>query len=230
RQATVLFCDLAGYTTLAEALDPEEGQDLLHGVFVATRDIIHRYGGTVEKYIGDAVMSVFGVPEAHEDDAVRAVRAALEIQERVAGLRSSITRARLRPLVTHAGINTGLVVTSGSNTAQGSVGVVGDTVNVAARLCSLAKGGEILVGEVTRHLAERHFAFEELPPTELKGKTKASSCHRLLKPRDLPIRTHRFSGRRTALVGRSRELARLEKADAQLRNGELAAAFGCGGA
>lgn len=224
----MLFCDLAGYTTLAEALDPEEVQDLLHGFFVATRDIIHRYGGTVEKYIGDAVMSVFGVPEAHEDDAVRAVRAALEIQERVAGLRSSITRARLRPLVTHAGINTGLVVTSGSNTAQGSVGVVGDTVNVAARLCSLAKGGEILVGEVTRHLAERHFAFEELPPTELKGKTKASSCHRLLKPRDLPIRTHRFSGRRTALVGRSRELARLEKADAQLRNGELAAAFVCG--
>src|SRR5690606_17692357 len=86
RQATVLFCDLAGYTTLAEALDPEEVQDLLHGFFVATRDIIHRYGGTVEKYIGDAVMSVFGVPEAHEDDAVRAVRAALEIQERVASL------------------------------------------------------------------------------------------------------------------------------------------------
>lgn len=228
RQATVLFCDLAGYTTLAEALDPEEVQDLLHAFFAVSREVISRYGGTVEKYIGDAVMSVFGVPEAHEDDAVRAVRAALEIQERLARLRASITRNEVVPLVTHAGINTGLVVTSGSNRAHGSVGVVGDTVNVAARLCDLAKAGEVLVGDITRNLAERHFSFEELPPAELKGKTKASSCHRVLGPRDLPIRTHRFTGRRTALVGRTRELGRLEKADECLRTGELSAAFVCG--
>ena len=165
RQATVLFCDLAGYTTLAEALDPEEVQDLLHGFFAASLEIITRYGGTIEKYVGDAVMSVFGVPEAHEDDAIRAVRAALEIQERLAGFRASVARAKVGPLATHAGINTGLVVTSGSHRAPGSVGVVGDTVNVAARLCDLAKAGEILVGDVTRNLAERHFSFEELPPT-----------------------------------------------------------------
>lgn len=224
----MLFCDLAGYTSLAEALDPEEVQDLLHGFFAASLEVITRYGGTIEKYIGDAVMSVFGVPEAHEDDAIRAVRAALEIQERLAGFGASGARAKVGPLVTHAGINTGLVVTSGSNRAPGSVGVVGDTVNVAARLCDLAKAGEILVGEVTRNLAERHFAFEELPPTELKGKARPSSCHRVLGRRDLPIRTHRFTGRRTGLVGRTRELGLLEKADDYLRNGEASAAFVCG--
>jgi len=228
RQATVLFCDLAGYTTLAEALDPEEVQDLLHGFFAASLEIITGYGGTIEKYVGDAVMSVFGVPEAHEDDAIRAVRAALEIQERLAGFRVSVARAKVGPLATHAGINTGLVVTSGSHRAPGSVGVVGDTVNVAARLCDLAKAGEILVGDVTRNLAERHFSFEELPPTELKGKTRPSSCHRVLGRRDLPIRTHRFTGRRTALVGRTRELGVLEKADDYLRNGDPSAAFVCG--
>jgi class 3 adenylate cyclase/tetratricopeptide (TPR) repeat protein len=229
RQATVLFCDLAGYTSLSEALDPEEVKDLLGGFFAVSREVIHRYQGTVEKYIGDAVMSVFGVPEVHEDDAVRAVRAAIEIQERVEGLSASMIHGDVtRPLATHCGINTGLVVTSGSDRAQGSVGVVGDTVNVASRLCALAKPGEILVGDITRSLTERHFSFEERPPTQLKGKTKARSCHRVIAPRELPIRTHRFAGRRTALVGRSRELGCLEEAHERVKNGQFSAVLVCG--
>lgn len=228
RQATVLFCDLAGYTTLSEALDPEEVKDILSGFLDASREVIQRYGGTVEKNIGDAVMSVFGVPEAHEDDAVRAVRAALEIHDKVEGLARSMARRDVGPFVAHSGINTGLVVTSGGDSAQSSVGVVGDTVNVAARLCELAKPGEVLVGEITRRLTERHFSFEQLPPTEIKGKTKASSCHRVIGRRELPIGTHRFSGRRTALVGRTRELDRLKKADERVRNGEFSAVFVCG--
>src|SRR4029077_14163301 len=97
RQATVLFCDLAGYTTLSEGLDPEELKEILSGFLHATKEVIQRYGGTVEKNIGDAVMSVFGVPEAHEDDAVRAVRAAFEIHERVEGLARSIARHDVGP-------------------------------------------------------------------------------------------------------------------------------------
>lgn len=225
RQATVLFCDLSGYTTLAEALDPEEVKEILGGFFTAIREVIDRYEGTVEKYIGDAVVSLFGVPEAHEDDALRAIRAAIEIQEKVAGFGASVARANVEPLVVHCGINTGLVVTSGSDRGDGSVGVVGDTVNMASRLCELAKPGEILVGNVTRNLAERHFSFEELPPTELRGQTRARSCHRVIASRDLPMRTHRFSGRRAALVGRTRELARLTRVEERVRNGECSAVF-----
>ncbi|HKO91080.1 MAG TPA: AAA family ATPase [Polyangiaceae bacterium] len=225
----MLFCDLSGYTTWSEGLDPEEVKDLLGGFFAVSREVIHRYQGTVEKYIGDAVMSVFGVPEVHEDDAVRAVRAALEIQEKLEAFGATMVNNQVgRRLITHCGINTGLVVTSGSDRAQGSVGVVGDTVNVASRLCALAKPGEILVGDVTRSLTERHFSFEELPPTELKGKTKASFCHRVISSRELPIRTHRFSGRRTALVGRTRELGRLKETQERVNNGEFSAVFVCG--
>jgi class 3 adenylate cyclase/tetratricopeptide (TPR) repeat protein len=224
----VLFCDLAGYTTLSEGLDPEELKEILSGFLHATKEVIQRYGGTVEKNIGDAVMSVFGAPEAHEDDAVRAVRAAFEIHESVEGLARSIARLDVGPLVVHSGINTGLVVTSGGDSPQSPVGVVGDTVNVAARLCELAAPGEILVGEITRRLTERHFLFEQLPPTKVKGKSKASSCHRAIGRRELPLGTHRFAGRRTELVGRTRELGRLKQAHERVRNGEFSAVFVCG--
>ncbi len=223
RQATVLFCDLTGYTTLAETLDPEEVKDLVLDRFIsATNEVINRYGGTIEKYIGDAVMAVFGVPEAHEDDAARAIHAAIEIEELVKGI-GAIQQSGLGPLVTHSGINTGLVVTSGSDEVRGSMGVMGDTVNIASRLCELAAPGEIVVGDMTRNLAERYFTFQKLPPAELKGKIKSSRCHRLIARREHPFKTHRFSGRRAPLVGRTRELARLNPP-----NGKLSTVFICG--
>ncbi len=228
RQATVLFCDISAFTTLAEKLDPEEVKDILVRFFKTASKIIARYGGTDEKKIGDEVMAVFGVPTAHEDDAARAIRAAMEIQEKVKEISALIPQSNIDRLITHSGINTGLVVTSGSEKAMGNVLVVGDTVNVAKRLCSLAAPGEILVGGMTQNLAERYFTFQQLPPVELKGKTKTSPCHRLVAPRDRAIKTHRFSGRRAALVGRTKELTRLKRVEERIASSGVSAIFVCG--
>ena len=229
RQVTVLFCDLVGSTTLSEGRDLEEFKEILSGFLYAAKEVLQRRGGTVEKNIGDAVMSVFGAPEAHEDDASRAVRAAFEIHERVEGLFQAIARLDVGPLVAHSGIYTGRVLTNGGDSAQSLVGVVGHDVNVAMGLCALAKPGEILVGELTRELAEKDFLFEQLPPTKVKGKSKASAYHRAIGPRELPNKTHRFPGRRrTKLVGRDPELDRLKQVDDRVRDGDFSAVFVCG--
>jgi class 3 adenylate cyclase len=134
---TVVFCDLSGSTTLGEQTDPEALRTRMRGYYEQMRAILERHGGTVEKFIGDAVMAVFGVPVAHEDDALRAVRAAWEMQAAVSAL----------GLVARIGANTGEVVAG-----EGDTLVTGDAVNVAARLEQLAAPGEVLLGEETRRL------------------------------------------------------------------------------
>ena len=134
KTVTVLFCDLTGSTALGERLDPEALRATMRRYYEESRRILERHGGTVEKFIGDAVMAVFGVPQSHEDDAVRAVRAAAELVEAVTGL-------GLEPRV---GVNTGEVVAG-----EGDSLVVGDAVNVAARLEQVAEPGEILIGAET---------------------------------------------------------------------------------
>jgi class 3 adenylate cyclase/tetratricopeptide (TPR) repeat protein len=228
RQATVLFCDLAGYTRLAEALDPEDVKDVVGRFFGAAASIIERYGGVVEKHIGDAVMAVFGVPELHEDDAVRALHAVLEIHEALKDIGADLKRPGLTSLVAHSGVNTGLVVTGGGGPTVGSLGVIGDAVNVASRLCDQATGGQILVGETTEELARRHFAFEKLASLDVKGRNAPSACYRLIARRGRPFKTHRFAGRRAALVGRARELSRIERAEKDASDGKSSAVFVCG--
>src|SRR5207253_5470070 len=146
KTVTVLFCDVAGSTNLGESVDPETMRHVMLRYFDEMRPILERHGGTVEKYIGDAVMGVFGVPVLHEDDALRAVRAAAEMQTALDDLNAQLEPAWDVVLRTRIGINTGEVVVGGA--AGGSL-VVGDALNVAARLEQTAAPGEILLGPGT---------------------------------------------------------------------------------
>src|SRR5205085_10268656 len=147
---SVLFADLVGFTTFSEGRDSEDVRDTLTRYFDLARDVIGRHGGTVEKFIGDAVMAVWGAPTAHEDDAERAVRTALELVESVQGLGSGI-QAR-------AGLLTGEAAVTLGATNQGMV--AGDLVNTASRLQSVAPPGTVLVGESTQRAAGAAIAFE----------------------------------------------------------------------
>jgi len=127
-------------------------------IFGRAAEIVERYDGRIEKFIGDAIMAVFGVPTAHEDDTVRAVRAALELHDAVAALSPEVEKKSGTGIALHSGINTGLVVTGELQFGQGTAGPLGDTINLAARLMNAAPSGEIWVGPETRHLAARAVA------------------------------------------------------------------------
>ena len=175
RLVSVLFADLVGSTNLAEGRDPEEVRDLLSRYFETARETIERYGGLVEKFIGDAVMAVWGTPSANEDDAERAVRAALELLEAVETLGVDVG-ADLRA---RAGVLTGEAAATVGATSQGIV--AGDLVNTASRLQSMAEPGTVLVGESTVRATGRAIAFEEVGDLTLKGKEEAVKAWRALR-------------------------------------------------
>ena len=168
---TALFCDMTGYTALGEELDPEVLRGVLNRYFEMIRGVIERHGGTVEKFIGDAVMAVFGIPRVREDDALRAVRAAAEIRERLPGLDAEVgVELRFR-----TGVNTGTVLMGkGENLA------IGDAVNVAARLEQAAEPGEVVIGEETLSLVRDAVVVEALDGLELKGKSEQVRAYRLV--------------------------------------------------
>ena len=165
RVVSVLFADLVGFTSIAETLDTEDARELLTRYFAASRDIVQRYGGVIEKFIGDAVMAVWGTPTAHEDDAERAVRAALDLAAMVPGLAAG--RAGV-PLRLRAAVLTGEAAVSLGADGQGMV--AGDLVNTASRLQSAAEPGTVLVGESTMRAASRAITFEPAGGQVLKGK------------------------------------------------------------
>lgn len=202
RLVTIVFVDLVGFTSRSEATDPELVRDIQRAYFDAVRAEVERYGGRVEKYIGDAVMAMYGAPLAHDDDAERALHAALTIREAV--------RALGRDLEVRIGVNSGEVVGgAGSGPQAGEYTVTGDAVNVAARLQQAADPGEIYVGRVTRRLASATFEFAPMNPLELKGKSGAVDAWRLVDAfPERPV----ARGATAALVGRSRELALLRAA------------------
>ena len=168
---TALFCDLVGSTALGEELDPEALHGVLGRCFETIRATIERHGGTVQKYAGDAVLAVFGIPRVHEDDALRAVRAAEEIGRRL----PEVTDELGLTLHFRTGINTGLV-----HTDEGRTLAMGDAVNVAARLEQAAAPGEILIGSETLGLVRNAVQVEALTPLALKGKAERVQAYRLL--------------------------------------------------
>ena len=205
KTVTVVFCDLKGSTELGDRLDSEAVREVLALYFSAMRPVLERHGGTVEKYIGDAIMAVFGLPRIHEDDALRAVRAVAEMREELAEL-NVILRARFGvALENRTGVNTGEVVTGDIGHSQRLA--TGDTVNVAARLEQAAPAGEVLIGESTYRLVRG--AVEVLPvqPLVLKGKPEPVPAYRLLSV-TAGARTVRPAG--LPLVGRAREIAALD--------------------
>src|ERR671935_2395681 len=202
KTVTIVFCDLVGSTVLGERLDPEALRRVQSRFFDEMRTALEAHGGTVEKFIGDAVMAVFGVPTLHEDDALRAVRAAIEMRDRLAALNEELSAAVGVRLEMRVGINTGPVVAGGAGTPTLATG---DAVNLAKRLEQAAGAGEILIGRETYRLVRGEVEAGPLESISVKGKRDPVAPWRVaeLGRRDgTPVR-------RTPLVGREVELATL---------------------
>jgi class 3 adenylate cyclase/tetratricopeptide (TPR) repeat protein len=207
KTVTIVFCDVTGSTALGERLDPESLRDVQARYFEAMGAVIERHGGTVEKFIGDAVMAVFGIPLLHEDDALRAVRAAAEMREALKGLNKELERDRGVTIQVRIGVNTGEVV-AGDDTSKALV--TGDAVNVAARLEQHAAPGTVLLGEETHRLVRDAVEAEPVEPLEAKGKSERLAAWRLLSVRPVESAVPRRLD--SPMVGRERQLAQLRQA------------------
>jgi class 3 adenylate cyclase/tetratricopeptide (TPR) repeat protein len=204
---TVLFCDVTGSTALGERIDPESLRRVMARYFETAKAVVERHGGTVEKFIGDAVMAVFGVPTVHEDDALRAVRAADDLRGELGGLNDELERDFGTRLELRMGVNTGEVVTGTEERLA-----TGDAVNVAARLEQAARPGEVLLGEETERLVRGLAVAEAVPPVAAKGKSAPVAAYRLLAVEDgAPARRHE-----APMVGRERQRELLEGAFANV--------------
>jgi predicted ATPase/class 3 adenylate cyclase len=205
KTVTIVFSDLKGSTNLGETLDSESLREVMSRYFDEMQAILEEHGGRVEKYIGDAIMAVFGLPRIHEEDALRAVRAALAMQEKLRDLNDELEERWGVRLENRTGVNTGEVVAG--DPAAGQRLVTGDAVNVAARLEQAAPTLEILVGEPTYRLVRHAVDVEPVEPLPLKGKSEPVPAYRLLAVRDAEgIARHHDR----PLVGREHELAQLE--------------------
>jgi class 3 adenylate cyclase/tetratricopeptide (TPR) repeat protein len=205
---------------MSEKLDPEEVKEITSRIFGEISKFVGKYDGFIEKYAGDAVMAIFGVPKAHEDDPIRSVKVAREIHEMVDEISPEVESRVGQPISMHTGINTGLVVTGEVDMERGTHGIAGDTINLASRLGNLAKPGEILIDVDTCRQVEGHFACEYLEETTFKGKAAPVQVHKVLSQRDKPVTIHRLSGLRADMVGRKVELAELSEAVENLREGK----------
>ncbi|HEU6445831.1 MAG TPA: adenylate/guanylate cyclase domain-containing protein [Gaiellaceae bacterium] len=206
KTVTVLFCDIANFTPLDEALDPEVMRGVMEQYFEMVRHALERHGGTVEKFIGDAVMAVFGIPTAHDDDALRAVRAAIDVRTALGGLNQELEETHRVRLTIRTGVNTGEVV-AGDPTDRQSF-ATGTAVATTQRLEAAARSGEILLGDSTYRLVSNAVLVEPLEPLTLKGKAKPVKAWRLLGVVEgAPAFPRRLD---TPMVGREAELAALQ--------------------
>jgi class 3 adenylate cyclase/tetratricopeptide (TPR) repeat protein len=208
RVVTIVFADVTGSTSLGERLDPEALRRVMGRYFDEMSTVIERHGGTVEKFIGDAVMAVFGIPRLHEDDALRAVRAAFGMREALEALNVELEREHGIGIAARIGVNTGEVVAGDPSTGQRLV--TGDAVNVAARLEQAASPGEIFLGETTYRLVKDAVEVEPVSALDLKGKEEPVPAFRLLT-----VLTDTAGHERhldSPMVGRGKELEMLERA------------------
>ena len=221
RQATIMFADISGFTAMSEKLDAEEVTAVMNDCFDFLGEIIKYDGGKIDKFIGDCVMALFGVPTALEDAPQRAINAAIDMRN---GLEQFNREKELRiPLEIHIGINSGEVI-------SGSIGsrdkreytVMGDAVNLASRLEDASERGQILVGLSTYHSTKGTFEYRELPPFSFKGKREPVSVFELLSQRATRSRVGMVKDRRvlSQMVGRQKELDRLELQVMKAINGE----------
>ncbi|MGZ2378092.1 adenylate cyclase [Sinorhizobium medicae] len=212
RTITILFADLSGFTALSEQIDPELMQALQNELFEELTEAVQSFGGFVDKFIGDALLALFGAPIAHEEDPERALRAALDMVERASRMGERWQARAGAPPILHIGVNTGPVVTGGFGAGSAkSYSVTGDTVNTAQRLQSMASPSEVLVGPLTQRLTRHAFVFETLGETMLRGKTGSIPVYRLkgLREAARPARGLEALGLSTPLIGRKAELERM---------------------
>jgi class 3 adenylate cyclase/tetratricopeptide (TPR) repeat protein len=201
KTVTVLFCDVTGSTTMGERQDPEQVRRVMSRYFEVARDVLERHGGTVEKFMGDAVMAVFGIPILHEDDALRALRAAHELRDAIASLNDDLERVYGLRIAVRIGVNSGEVIAG--DTLRGHSFAAGDAVNVAQRLEAAAEAGEILIGELTHTLARDAVRAESTGPLQLKGREEPVTAFRLLEVLPgVPSHVRRFD---SPMIGRERE-------------------------
>ena len=207
RIVTVMFADISGFTAMSEKMDPEHVRDLMNSCFEHLVPIVKKYSGTVDKFIGDEIMALFGAPIAHENDPERALRAALEMMETV----DEFNSAHGTDLGLHFGINTGWVIAGGIGTEQlQAYSVMGDTVNLASRLEDLSERGQILAGPETYRETDRIFDFEEVGPIRLRGKAESVQVYRALKVLPKPGKVRGIEGLRAEMIGREKEFADLK--------------------
>ena len=216
---TVMFADISGFTALSEKMDPEAVRDLMNRCFDRLVPCIQRYDGTIDKFIGDEVMALFGAPVAHENDPERALRAALEMQAALAKFNTE----HKTQLGIHFGINTGLVLAGGiGSSGQQEYSVMGDAVNLAARLEDVSERGQVLAGPDTYRLTAPLFEFEALAPVSVKGKAEPVPIYRLVgaKAGAVSARGLERKGLSSPLVGRGKEFETIKHCLAALRGGQ----------
>ncbi len=221
KYVTALFSDLSGYTTMSEKLDPEEVKEIMSLIFGKIAQVVTKYEGFIEKFVGDAVVAIFGVPKVHEDDPVRAIRAAREIHNRVKGLSPDIEKKIGQSISMHTGINTGLVVTGEVDVDKGTHGVVGDTLNLSSRLADMAGPDEVLVSRETRELISPYFETKPLGAVTIKGKAQQLTPYLVVG--ELAVRTRLDAAELrgfTAFTGREQELATLRSCLGKVVGGE----------
>jgi class 3 adenylate cyclase/tetratricopeptide (TPR) repeat protein len=208
KQVTVMFTDVSGFTAMSSRLDPEDVHDIMDRCFEVILDAVHRYEGTINQFLGDGVMALFGAPIAHEDHPHRALHAALAIQAAVAPLREDVKRRHHIDFRLRIGLNTGLVVV-------GAIGrdfrmdytAIGDTTNLASRILNVAQPGQIALSAPIRRLTEGYFAFEDLGEFDVKGKTEPIRVYAVTAERKGRTRLEVSRDRGlTPFVGRQHEL------------------------
>src|SRR3990172_4140336 len=218
KTVTIVFANPKPHTESGLPLEPEAFTDVMTRYFQAMKVALERHGGTVEKFIGDAVMAVFGLPVRHEDDALRAVRAAADMQAALPALNEAFGAEYGVQLLNHIGVNTGEVIATG-DASTGQRLVTGDAVNTAARLEQAAGAAEIILGELTHRLIRDQVEVEAIAPLALKGKTEPVPAYRFVRVRDRPVDTTAAAPR---FVGREAEMGRLAEALAVAAEGHRA--------
>lgn len=206
---------------MTEKFGPEKVKEITSQIFGDIIDIVRKYEGYIERIVGDEVLAIFGYPKSHEDDPIRAIKAAREIHAAVEFRSPQIEKKLGRAISMHTGINTGFVITGEVDVNKGSYGITGDSVNLAARFESLAEPGEILIGENTFRQAEGFFIFEGFDPVKVKGKKDAVKIYRVIAPSTHRTRFDVSSERGlTPFVGRERELKFLMEGFSRAKNGK----------
>jgi class 3 adenylate cyclase len=222
KQVTVLFVDVSGFTSLSERLDPEDVHAIMTRAFELMLAEVHRYEGTVNQFLGDGIMALFGAPIAHEQHARRAVHAAIGIRAALEDYREQLERRQGLTFKVRQGVNTGLVVVGSiGNDLRMDYTAVGDTTNVAARLQQAAEPGRVVIAEATHRLVSGYFHTRPLPELALKGKTEPVRAWEVLSAREARTRLEVGADHGlTPFVGRQREFQLLLDAFAEVKAGQ----------